>query len=124
MRACLINSSNVCINVVNLNNLEEFVPYSDIVLAPDHSGSIGWVWQTDHWYDPNAIVITDEMKARTARKKRDNLLKQSVDRINPIRWESYTQEQKDAWVQYRQALLDIPQLVGYPNEIIWPIKPE
>jgi hypothetical protein len=124
IRACLINSSNVCINVVSLNTLEEFVPYDDIVLAPDHTGSIGWIWQTDRWFDPNAPVITEEYINQLARRKRNNLLKQTVDRINPLRWESYSQEQKDAWTEYRQALLDVPQQEGFPLNITWPVKPE
>jgi len=47
-----------------------------------------------------------------------------VDSVNPIRWESLTQQQKDDLISYRQALLDIPQQVGFPTSITWPIPPE
>lgn len=28
-----------------------------------------------------------------------------------------------AWATYRQALRDIPSQAGFPNEVVWPIKP-
>jgi hypothetical protein len=47
-----------------------------------------------------------------------------VDSVNPIRWESLTQQQKDELIAYRQELLDIPQQVGFPVTIIWPDPPQ
>lgn len=29
-----------------------------------------------------------------------------------------------AWVAYRQALRDVPQQSGFPQNIVWPVKPE
>ena len=29
-----------------------------------------------------------------------------------------------AWVTYRQALRDVPQQAGFPDNIQWPVKPE
>ena len=34
------------------------------------------------------------------------------------------QEVKDKWAPYRQALRDVPQQPGFPNDITWPTKPE
>jgi hypothetical protein len=34
-----------------------------------------------------------------------------------------TQEQKDSLIEYRQLLLDVPQQVGFPYNVIWPTKP-
>ena len=28
-----------------------------------------------------------------------------------------------AWAVYRQAMLDVPQQEGFPNEVAWPNKP-
>lgn len=58
-----------------------------------------------------------------ARAKRDNLLKEVVDSVNPMRWEALTELQKDAWRAYRQALLDVPQQEGFPTNIVWPEAP-
>lgn len=124
VKACLIDKkTKVCTNIVVLNNYDDFVPYDNIVLAEDHSGSIGWIWKRGKWVDPNAIPITDEILASLARRKRNNLLKQTVDVINPLRWETFSEEERDAWREYRQALLDIPQQPEFPKKIDWPEKP-
>lgn len=57
---------------------------------------------------------------KVARAKRDTLLKEVVDAVNPMRWELLTELQKDAWRAYRQALLDVPQQEGFPTNISWP----
>jgi len=42
---------------------------------------------------------------------------------NPLRWGSLSAEQQDALAVYRQALLDVPQQAGFPNDVVWPVKP-
>lgn len=34
------------------------------------------------------------------------------------------QATKDKWAPYRQALRDVPQQPGFPENIQWPVKPE
>jgi phage pi2 protein 07 len=53
------------------------------------------------------------------RAKRNKLLKES----------DYTQmpdfpNDKQAWVEYRQLLRDIPQIYKTPEEVVWPSKPK
>ena len=36
---------------------------------------------------------------------------------------SLTESKKELWAQYRQALRDIPQQAGFPNEVTWPVEP-
>jgi len=31
--------------------------------------------------------------------------------------------QRAAWAEYRQALRDVPQQAGFPNQIVWPVAP-
>lgn len=57
------------------------------------------------------------------RTRRDELLKTTVDTMNPIRWESFDAATKQKWVEYRQALLDVTIQPGYPTNIIWPQVP-
>ena len=71
--------------------------------------------------DPPAPTI--EELEQGVRTKRDNLLKETVDSVNSMRWEALSEVQKDAWRVYRQALLDVPQQEGFPNNVIWPTKP-
>jgi len=42
---------------------------------------------------------------------------------NPLRWGSLSAEQQNAWGVYRQALLDVPQQSGFPNDVVWPVSP-
>lgn len=36
---------------------------------------------------------------------------------------SDTPDPSQAWLDYRQALRDVPQQDGFPDNIVWPIKP-
>ena len=36
---------------------------------------------------------------------------------------SMTKEERAAWLDFRQALSDIPNQVGYPENVIWPTEP-
>lgn len=65
---------------------------------------------------------TAEQRLAALRERRDKLLRAS----------DYTQmpdlpisdEQRAAWVTYRQALRDLPALIDYLDEIEWPTPPE
>ena len=82
----------------------------------------------------NAVVIDEtlveaevarliaEQPAKEARAKRDRLLIESdwvtiraTDMGDPVPTE---------WQTYRQALRDIPEQTGFPEEIEWPQEPE
>lgn len=62
-------------------------------------------------------------KASLIRGKRDLLLHSSIDTINAIRYNTMKEKDKKAWEEYRQALLDVPQQEGFPDNIIWPTPP-
>lgn len=62
-------------------------------------------------------------KASLIRGKRDLLLHSSIDTINVIRYNAMKEKDKKAWEEYRQALLDVPQQEGFPDNIIWPTPP-
>ncbi len=124
MRVCIINSTTkICENIVILDSAEEFLPYKDnIEVAPDHNGEIGWTWSYEEgWVDPTP-PITLEQKAARIRRARNAKLKKHVDRINPVRWESMSEEEKDQWTTYRQALLDVTDQVTFPESVVWPLS--
>jgi len=60
-----------------------------------------------------------------ARWKRDGLLYE-LDAIvsNPLRWNEFDDETKQAYADYRQALLDVPQQPGFPEDVEWPELPQ
>lgn len=70
------------------------------------------------------ILTLEEMSA-IERYKRDSLL-QKMDSIisNPLRWNSFSEEVKSEWANYRQQLLDVPSQAGFPITIDWPVAPE
>jgi len=96
------------------------------ILDPSNAYSI---WDVDAYIAEHPEMLLDleaiemERLTREARARRDSLLKETVDSVNPMRWESLTDEQKDAWRAYRQALLDVPQQEGFPTNIVWPEAP-
>jgi hypothetical protein len=60
---------------------------------------------------------------RDVRAARDAKLSSEVDVVSPMRWNSFSDEQRDLWVQYRQDLLSVPNQEGFPFNVIWPVKP-
>jgi cytoskeletal protein CcmA (bactofilin family) len=77
-------------------------------------------------YTPPTQAELDQKEAELVRHRRDYLLSRVVDPIvsNPLRWADLTPEQQQAWSNYRRELLDITDQLGFPNDIIWPVKPE
>ena len=76
-------------------------------------------------YVPPTQAELDATLSDQLRMERDGLLAE-VDAIagNALRWAALSAEQQDAWAVYRQALLDVPQQAGFPNDVVWPVKPE
>lgn len=75
-------------------------------------------------YVPPTQAELDAALSEQLRGERDGLLAE-VDAFvgNPLRWATLSAEQQNAWAVYRQALLDVPQQSGFPNDVTWPIKP-
>lgn len=67
-------------------------------------------------------ILDQSQASRDARWKRDQLLS-FVDRVNPIWYESLTNDQKQQLQFYRIELLNVPQQLGFPTDILWPTKP-
>jgi len=67
----------------------------------------------------------DAQDASLIRSQRDGLLSGEVDPLvsNPLRWADLSEEQQQAWADYRQALLNVPQQPSFPHEVEWPISP-
>lgn len=65
-------------------------------------------------------ILESEMRGQ-----RDSLLSELDAFVsNPLRWASLSAEQQQELADYRQALLDVPQQEGFPDEIDWPEFPE
>lgn len=60
-------------------------------------------------------VVTQEEKASMVRYTRDKALKASDIEVLPDKWNAKTDEEKQAWTDYRQYLRDIPQGEDFPE---------
>lgn len=67
-------------------------------------------------------VIDTTLTEKKARKLREQMFS-IVDKINPMWWNSMTQEQQAVVAAYRQAILDVTDQPGFPETIDWPTKP-
>lgn len=76
-------------------------------------------------YVPPTQEELDAQAASIIRAERDYKLANEVDPIagNALRWAALTEEQRQAWAAYRQALLDVPQQAGFPHDLTWPEAP-
>ena len=91
-----------------------------VQFPPKPAGSKGaqyrWDWKTKTWQYDEDLTIS------FARRFRQQLLG-NVDQVNPLWYDSMTQQQKDELASYRQALLDVTDQPDWPVNIIWPAKP-
>lgn len=118
---CIIKTTTgECVNILELDDSSQWIDHAGLTLAPRHDGQVGWKLINSEW-DYIAPIIDYAGKAR---RTRNILLRKYIDTMNPIRWDSFSQEKKQQWIQYRQNLLDIPQQSGFPNNIIWPTMPD
>lgn len=68
----------------------------------------------------------DAEVSNRARLQRDSKLQIEVDPwvTNNLRWDDLNSEKQQEWLDYRRALLDLPEQEGWPYEIVWPSKPD
>ena len=102
---------------------------------PDGEGYLDWNGQIpqptyNYVVRDNQVVLKEEadrqayqdsILARSIRGQRDTLLSQSDYVILPDA--PYSEDTKAAYRTYRQALRDLPEQAGFPNNITWPTAP-
>ena len=83
----------------------------------DANGNWVWVWVVTDVSEERRNSI-DANQAASVRDKRNILLSETDWRfrsdLNP----------SQAWIDYCQALRDIPSQAGFPWDVQWPVKPE
>ena len=104
--------------------LQSLAPGAEWVLRGDE---LEWLstdipQPTDAEIEAEVARLIAEQPAKEARAKRNRLLTESdwvtiraTDTGDPVPTE---------WVDYRQALRDITEQMGFPEEIEWPQEPE
>lgn len=95
-----------------------FLDYaSRFVEVPDEVQS-GWTFDGTNFLPP--LTTPPETAAKRIRRARNTLLQES----DWTQAADVPQATKDKWASYRQALRDVPQQAGFPDNIQWPVKPE
>ena len=81
--------------------------------------------ELEDYLNPTFPVPTTEQLAEQVRAKRDGFLYElDVIVSNPLRWGEFSEAEKQALAEYRQALLDVPQQGGFPENVVFPDKPD
>jgi len=102
----------------------------DLIIPSERWNAVGNTASVENgaivFRDP--VEIAYERNAEVIRNERYLRLRQ-CDKISPMRWLAMTEEQRNAWIKYRQDLLDVPQQEGFPWDgdiaaVPWPVQPE
>lgn len=120
MKAHIIENG-VVVNTILVDSLDAL---PGVTLVDATSGSIGYLYDGTTFTDPDPSRgdIVSPL-AKDIRSERDILLTSTVDTLNGPRWSLMDAAQQALWVEYRQALLDIPTQAGFPANITWPEAP-
>ena len=70
----------------------------------------------------HGVLVPQLSREDYERIERDHRLVTEVDPIagHALRWASLPEEERLALATYRQALLDVPEQEGFPENVIWP----
>jgi hypothetical protein len=98
--------------------------YPDGTIEVTQRPSVLHTYVNGDWQAPSQEEF-DAYEAKNVRNERSIILALEVDPVvsNPLRWASMSAEEQQAWADYRQALLDIPDQEGFPHNVTWPTKP-
>lgn len=68
-------------------------------------------------------TLKNQLALETLRRKRDSTI-DKTDKYATIDYPHATEEVKQAWLDYRQALRDLPANTTDPENPVWPVAPE
>lgn len=100
---------------------ENWGPIFGMEGVKDRLGDLSWLGITDRcWVEVEAGDLANPVKQDI-----DARIAMFNDEANQkILDQSLTKGQWQAWVEYQKQLQNIPLQPGYPNEVLWPTKPE
>lgn len=82
-----------------------------------------WDNKTFSWADPLPLAQSQDVRIMVERDRRNDLLAKS-DWTDTLSAKGRLGEALyNAWQDYRQALRDLPNQAGFPNQITWPEPP-
>ena len=126
--AASLRSDNLLMDVEINHPDYGWIPYtvdpSDNDKTIDNAAVMALIGEDFAVYVPPTQDELDAELAAIIRADRDERLTE-VDAIagNALRWAELDADTQAAWAAYRQALLDVPQQAGFPNDVTWPEEP-
>ena len=126
--AASLQSDNLLMDV-EINHPEHgWIPYTvdpaDTDTTIDNTAVMALIGSNFAAYVAPTQAELDAALASEVRADRDGRLAE-VDAIagNALRWADLTSAEQAEWSTYRQALLDVPQQAGFPDNVAWSTKP-
>ena len=120
-----LSRSNLIVNYIDENGNEQTYTFNSLETDPDFSELINTVLDGIK----NKSIIPSEpanpgfIEAYIIRTHRDALLKETDKYFTISDMPTKNNNYIDKLREYRQALRDIPQQDGFPDNVIWPEKP-
>lgn len=130
-RYAVLNDSNVVVNVIVLNDINDFNSTEYTVVQSDIA-DIGGTIIDDVYIPPEGLVYipTESDLVADAQSKMTTLLTVASEKIAPLQdavdLDIATADEITslaAWKTYRVAVNRIPTQLGYPSTIDWPEQP-
>ena len=101
---------------------ENWGPIFGMEGVKDRLGDLSWLGITDRaWYevevpDPPETISKDVSDRMILLNEEANQKIMNDKTLTKVQWQ--------AWVDYQIKLQNLPLQPGYPNEVLWPTKPE
>ena len=124
-----LNAENTWFDV-EINHPEHgWIPYGlhpdDTDMTVDNSVLLELIGSDFEAYGAPTAEELEAEAAQNVRVERDFRLQKEVDPIagNALRWDALTSADREAWANYREALLNLTDQAGFPDNVTWPTKP-
>ena len=115
------------IHVINVDDLKGVQKYVPSMIPSYDSEADAYVSKfTIADCNEEEIAVNFQHKMEQVRIQRDVILSESDIESKILLvdfWNAQSDEYKNAWLNYRQALRDIPQTFENPYDVVWPTKP-
>ena len=122
----IFNTENVCIGSCDNNPCaDDLASRGEYLLEFDGDCKVDYTDDSGTPVPPVVIPPTPEEVAAATRNQRNAKLMDFDRKLyrNQFFWSTLTAEQQAERLSYRQALLDVPQQTGFPDDVIWTSYP-
>lgn len=116
------NPESIIVPMTGEGESEGFIPYT-IAEIPEHNTFTHYASQKPEPDENN--VYHWEIKERSQVEKEDGIRSHRDALLKETDWKLFSDspEPSQEWLDYRQALRDVTLQEGFPDNVIWPVKP-